>query len=222
MSINLYKFYAGCLYISHVLTRFPTDTLCIIIVLLLVHSMFNCCVVLLYCEDYNWAVSKKTKQKTNQEIYLYILHMMLKWIFNVFERRVLKIKVLFMLNVCRCVLWHASVDTFHFFCVSMLQKPAYAYQLPSFFFRTSPKSIQYFPLFLWLFETFLVTEMCSWVWSNCIPILILCEEFFFCKLSRSIDLPRQSRQQRKGGLGAFLSFNHQTQKVLSLCLYVPL
>lgn len=52
-SINLYKFYAGCLYISHVLTRFPTDTLCIIIVLLLVHSMFNCCVVLLYCEDYN-------------------------------------------------------------------------------------------------------------------------------------------------------------------------
>lgn len=133
MSINLYKFYAGCLYISHVLTRFPTDTLCIILVLLLVHSMFNCCVVLLYCEDYNWAVSKKTKQKTNQEIYLYILHMMLKWIFNVFERRVLKIKVLFMLNVCRCVLWHASVDTFHFFCVSMLQKPAYAYQLPSFF-----------------------------------------------------------------------------------------
>lgn len=52
MSINLYKFYAGCLYISHVLTRFPTDTLCIIIVLLMVHSMFNCCVVLLYCEDY--------------------------------------------------------------------------------------------------------------------------------------------------------------------------
>lgn len=176
-----------------------------------------CCVVVL------WRLieqCQKNKTKTNQEIlvhFTYDVEMNFKCIW----KRVLRIKVLCMLNVCRCVLWHASVDTFHFFCVSMLQKPAYAYQLPSFF-RTSPESIQYFPLFLWLFETLLVTEMCSWVWSNCIPILTLCEEFFFCKLSRSIDLPRQSRQQRKGGLGAFLSFNHQTQKVLSLCLYVPL
>lgn len=148
MSINLYKFYAGCLYISHVLTWFPTDTLCIIIVLLLVHSMFNCCVVLLYCEDYNWAVSKKTKQKTNQEIYLYILHMMLKWIYNVFERESSKSKyyLCWMYVDVSCDMRVLIHSIFSVFLCYKNQPMLTNYQ--GFFLRTSPKSIQYFPLFL--------------------------------------------------------------------------
>lgn len=116
--------------------------------------MLCCCIV-----KTNWAVSKT---KTKQEILVHFTYYV-EMNFYCIRKRVLKIKVLCILDVCRCVLRHVSVDTFHFFHVSMLQKTSLCLPITKFFWGPVLNLSNIFPLFLWLFEAFLVTEMCSWV-----------------------------------------------------------